>query len=57
MLAILKTIAKSIMTAIITEKFLKEVIIFALEKLAAKTDNKLDDELVAKIKEALHSSN
>jgi hypothetical protein len=50
---ILKSVGKSLLSALLTEKFLKELIIFLLEKLVAKTDNKLDDEIVAKVKEAL----
>lgn len=53
MTEILKSIAKSILSAFLTEAFIKEVIVFLLEKLAKKTDNTVDDELVAKIKEAL----
>lgn len=53
MLQILKEIGKSLLSALMTEKFLKELIIFLLEKLVKKTDNKLDDELLTKIKEAL----
>lgn len=53
MLLILKAVAQSLMTALVTEKFLKEMLIYVLKKFAAKSDNKLDDELVAKIEEAL----
>ena len=52
MVEILKSIGKSLISALLTEKFIKEVIIYLLEKLAKKTDNSVDDVLVEKIKEA-----
>ena len=53
MIEILKSIGKGLISALITEKFVKEIIIYLLEKLALKSDNKVDDEIVAKIKEAM----
>ena len=53
MVEILKSIGKGLISALLTEKFVKEIIIYLLEKLAKKSDNKIDDEIVAKIKEAL----
>ena len=53
MLETLRSIGKALLSALLTEKFIKELIVYLAEKLVAKTDNKLDDELVAKIKEAL----
>tara|TARA_B100000029_G_C17542414_1_gene947203 strand:- start:1048 stop:1221 length:174 start_codon:yes stop_codon:yes gene_type:complete len=50
---VLKSIGKAILSALLTEKFIKEIVVFLLEKLAKKSDNKVDDEIVAKIKEAL----
>jgi hypothetical protein len=50
---ILKTVGKSLLSALLTEKFVKEMVVFLLEKLAAKSDNKVDDLIVAKVKEAL----
>lgn len=50
---ILKVVAKSVISALLTEKFVKEMVVFLLEKLAAKSDNKIDDQIVAKVKEAL----
>jgi hypothetical protein len=50
---ILKSIGKGLISALLTEKFVKEIIIYLLEKLAKKSDNKIDDEIVAKIKEAM----
>jgi hypothetical protein len=52
---VLKSIGKAILSALLTEKFIKEIVVFLLEKLAKKSDNKVDDEIVAKIKEALVS--
>jgi len=53
MVEILKSIGKGLISALLTEKFVKEIIIYLLEKLAKKSDNKVDDEIVAKIKEAM----
>ena len=53
MIEILKSIGKGLISALLTEKFVKEIIIYLLEKLALKSDNKIDDEIVAKIKEAM----
>jgi len=50
---VLKSIGKALVSALLTEKFIKEIIIYLLEKLALKSDNKIDDEIVAKIKEAM----
>ena len=50
---ILKDIAKAVLMALLTEQFVKEVIVFLLEKLAKRTSNSVDDELVAKVKKAL----
>ena len=53
MLEVLKSIGKALISSLLTEKFVKEIIIYLLEKLAKKSDNKIDDEIVAKIKEAM----
>ena len=53
MIEVLKSIGKGLISALLTEKFVKEIIIYLLEKLAKKSDNKVDDEIVAKIKEAM----
>ena len=53
MIEILKSIGKGLISALLTEKFVKEIIIYLLEKLALKSDNKVDDEIVAKIKDAM----
>jgi len=50
---ILKSIGKSLLSALLTEAFIKEVIVFLLEKVASSTDNTVDDELVKRVKEAL----
>jgi hypothetical protein len=54
LLEAIKAVMKSLMVGLITEKFLKEVIIYALTKLSEKTDNKVDDEVLAMVKKALH---
>ena len=53
MIEVLKSIGKGVLSALLTEKFVKEIIIYLLEKLDKKSDNKIDDEIVAKIKEAV----
>ena len=53
MIEVLKSIGKALRSSLLTEKFVKEIIIYLLEKLAKKSDNKIDDEIVAKIKEAV----
>jgi len=53
MVEILKSIGKGLIAGLLTEKFVKEIIIYLLEKLAKRSDNKVDDEIVAKIKEAM----
>jgi hypothetical protein len=55
MLSVLTQIGKALLAALLTEKFIKDLVVFLLEKLAAKTDNKVDDELVVKVKEALQT--
>lgn len=52
-LSILKEIGKGLISALLTESFIKEIILFLLEKLAQKTDNDVDDVIVEKVKEAL----
>ena len=53
MIEVLKSIGKALISSLLTEKFVKEIIIYLLDKLAKKSDNKIDDEIVAKIKEAV----
>ena len=53
MIEVLKSIGKALISSLLNEKFVKEIIIYLLEKLAKKSDNKIDDEIVAKIKEAV----
>lgn len=50
---ILRQILKAVLTAVLTESFLKEIIIYGLEKLAVSTDNKVDDEIIAIVKKSL----
>ena len=50
---IVKSIGKSLLSALLTEAFVKEIVVFLLEKLAKKTENTVDDALVSKVKEAL----
>lgn len=52
MLEVLKSIGKSLLSALLTEAFVKEIIVYFLEKLAKSTSNTVDDALVLKVKEA-----
>lgn len=56
MTEILKQIGKALLTALLTEQFVKEMVIYLLEKLAAKTSNDVDDVIVQKVKKALKVS-
>jgi len=53
MVELLKAVGKSLLSALLTEEFIKEIIVFLLEKLSKHTSNSVDDELVAKIKSAM----
>ncbi len=53
MIVILKQVGKALISALLTEAFVKEIIVFLLEKLAKKTTNEIDDVVVEKIKKAL----
>jgi hypothetical protein len=46
-------VAKGLLTKLLTEQFLKQVVIELLSWFAAKSDNKLDDKLVAAARDAL----
>lgn len=50
----LKSIGKALLSALLTETFLKELIIFLLEKLAQRSSNDIDDKIVEMVKKALH---
>ena len=50
----LKAIGKALVSALLTEAFIKRIIVFLIEMVAKKTDNKIDDEVVKMIKEALY---
>jgi len=54
LLTTLRAILKSLMVSLITEKFLKEIILYALTKLSEKTGNKIDDQILVMVKDALH---
>lgn len=52
-LSILKEVGKAILLAILSEAFLKELIVYVLEWLSKKTDNEVDDKIVEMVKKAL----
>ena len=49
----LATLGKYLAVKLLTEKFIKRVCIATAKHLASKTDNKLDDELVRALNDAL----
>ena len=49
----LLTIAISVGTKLLTEKFLTRLAVILLEKLAKSTDNTLDDKIMKEVKDAL----
>lgn len=51
---VLRSLLKQLMVSIITERLLKDVVIVALEKLAKRTNNHVDDEIVHLIKRSLY---
>ena len=50
---IFKKIGLSLISGLLTETFIKNLIIFLLKKLAVKTDNKVDDKIIEMIESAL----
>jgi hypothetical protein len=54
MSGILANIGKKIVLSLLTEKVMKKLVVLLLENLAKKTDNKVDDEIVKVVKEALN---
>jgi hypothetical protein len=51
---ILKKIAVSLVTALLTEEMVKKIIVALLEFISKKTTNEVDDKIVAIVKEALY---
>ncbi|QBJ00808.1 hypothetical protein [Pseudoalteromonas phage GXT1010] len=49
----LSTIGKYLAVKLLTETFIKRVFLATADHLAQKTDNKLDDEVVGALKDAL----
>jgi hypothetical protein len=48
------TILKTMLLRLLTKKFLSTVIILLLESISSRTDNKVDDQLVSAVKEAIN---
>ena len=46
-------ILKAILLKLVTKAFLTKIVLIGLEKLAESSDNEVDDEIVAAVKEAL----
>lgn len=51
--AILGKIGISLLTSLLTESLIKNLLIHGLESVAKKTSNQLDDKLINDVKEAL----
>jgi hypothetical protein len=52
-MSVLRKLGMQLLTALLTEKFLKKLIVFLLKKLSERTDNTIDDEVVKMIEKAL----
>jgi len=50
----LANVVTKILTGLLTETFIKKIIVLTLKSIAKKTDNKVDDELVQIVEEALY---
>lgn len=51
---LIKNVLVRIAMALLTEKVIKKVIVLLLHKLSERTDNKVDDEVVKIVEEALN---
>lgn len=49
------SVVKAILTSVVSESVIKKIVILLLEYLSKKTDNTLDDAIVAEVKKALES--
>ncbi len=54
LLDILKRVAKAALMSLMTETFVKELIVYLLRWVSQKTTNKVDDEIVAMVERALY---
>lgn len=50
---VIASVLKQVIIAAVSERVLKMIVIEGAEKLAKKTENTLDDKIVAEIREAL----
>lgn len=50
---VIKEVATKIALALLTEKVIKKLVILLLRKLAERTDNKIDDDVVKVVEDAL----
>ncbi len=50
---VLKSIGLALLKALLTEAFIKEVVVFLLKKLAKRSTNTVDDKLVEMVEKAL----
>lgn len=51
----LGSLIKTLIVSILTDKFVKDLLLHLLQNLAEKSDNKVDDELVKLVAAALES--
>lgn len=54
LLAALKGAIVQIMLAVLTTNVMKEIILVGLKKLAARTDNEVDDKIISIVDDAIH---
>ena len=52
----LANVVTKILTGLLTETFIKKIIVLTLKSIAKKTDNKVDDELVQIVEEVLYDA-
>ncbi len=52
----LANVVTKILTGLLSETFIKKIIVLALQYIAKKTDYKVDDELVQIVEEALYDA-
>jgi len=52
-MGMLKTVGLSLLKSLLTEKFIKEIIVYLLKWLAQKSKNKVDDKIVVMIEKAM----
>lgn len=52
--SLLRLALQHLMVSLVTERLLKDVLLFGLEKLSKRTDNHVDDDILLIVKRALY---